>query len=768
MGLVVVVALGVSLLSSRPVIWAAPGMDPLRQTVPTRTPTSAPGTPTNPSPTKEVVEDTPTPVPPAATYTLAAELTPSATVAPAPSLTATSAAAMSPTVGPASATPTPLWDFGDAPDPTYSSLLSRDGARHSAVDFEWLGEAVDQEQDSRQIDHDLHDDGVAMGKLMTCTQASFEVRVTTRSRNVSEHPYDGEHLLYLNVLVDWDGDGSWAGRVSCPEGLVASEWAARNLPIDVSAWPDGATSALVPLQLSTGPRAGETWARFTLSYGEVISGDDWDGRGAFTFGETEDYLVTVSLSSGPTVEEAGGPSVATGSLTPAPVAEEGLIMGTEPWQGVLCFGAGVVLALALVAVVIAANRRNWRILTGGLILMGLLLVGASLYYGWDVSRLLLDTQQRSPTAPPTPRERLIPTVTQTEAVATQAAGSTPGFFSTASRELTVTPTAMASETETQRPTPTLRSVVATPAPAAMAVTDRFGFGVAISPISRYAVDQLHAGWYVNWRTDLHPARPGGMEFAHMIRVQGSSYHPRGQDLEQVIQSNPGSLWIVGNEPDVVWQDNATPVEYATVYHEVYGLLKTIDPTCQVAIGGVSQATPLRLQYLDMILDAYRDLYGEMIPVDVWNVHAFILREERGSWGVEIPPGISVDQGRRFEIDDHDDMTIFHQQIVAFRRWMKEKGERNKPLIVSEYGILMPEDYGFPSERVREFMYATFDYFMTATDHSLGYPADGDRLVQRWAWYSLSDTNYATGNLFDPDTGLITPLGLAYGSYTSSH
>ncbi|NIN69719.1 MAG: hypothetical protein GTO63_34555, partial [Anaerolineae bacterium] len=100
--------------------------------------------------------------------------------------------------------------------------------------------------------------------------------------------------------------------------------------------------------------------------------------------------------------------------------------------------------------------------------------------------------------------------------------------------------------------------------------------------------------------------------------------------------------------------------------------------------------------------------------------------------------------------------------------MKERGERNKPLIVSEYGILMPEEYGFPYEKVREFMYGTFDYFMTATDQALGYPADGNRLVQRWAWYSLSDTNYPTGNLFDPDTGLITPLGLAYGSYTSSH
>ena len=290
----------------------------------------------------------------------------------------------------------------------------------------------------------------------------------------------------------------------------------------------------------------------------------------------------------------------------------------------------------------------------------------------------------------------------------------------------------------------------------------------MGPISRYAVDQLRAGWYVNWRTDLNPARPEGMEFVQMIRVRGSSFSPSGEELESIIQTNPGSLWLIGNEPDVVWQDNATPSEYAQVYHEAHSLLKSIDPTCKVAIAGVSQITPLRLQYLDMILDSYQDLYGEMIPVDVWNVHGFILGEERGSWGVDIPPGMSVDQGRLLELDDHDNMDTFREQIVAFRRWMKDKGERNKPLIVSEYGILMPEDYGFPSERVRDFMYATFDYLKRATDLSLGYPADGNRLVQRWAWYSLSDTVYPTGNLFDPDTGLITPLGLAYGSYTSAH
>jgi len=120
----------------------------------------------------------------------------------------------------------------------------------------------------------------------------------------------------------------------------------------------------------------------------------------------------------------------------------------------------------------------------------------------------------------------------------------------------------------------------------------------------------------------------------------------------------------------------------------------------------------------------------------------------------------------YEIGDHDDLEIFEQQVFAFRRWMKANGEREKPLIISEYGILMPADYGFDQRRVRDFMYATFDFFLTAADDELGYGADGNRLVQRWAWYSLSDRTYATGNLFDPDTQQITPLGLAYADYIS--
>ena len=65
------------------------------------------------------------------------------------------------------------------------------------------------------------------------------------------------------------------------------------------------------------------------------------------------------------------------------------------------------------------------------------------------------------------------------------------------------------------------------------------------------------------------------------------------------------------------------------------------------------------------------------------------------------------------IVDHNDMTIFRRQIIDFRRWMAQRGLRDKPLIVTEYGILMPASYGFPPEVVSSFLVNTFDFFLTA-------------------------------------------------------
>jgi len=315
-------------------------------------------------------------------------------------------------------------------------------------------------------------------------------------------------------------------------------------------------------------------------------------------------------------------------------------------------------------------------------------------------------------------------------------------------------------------TPASPQAEGTTIPQEPAGRERFGAGVALAPITDYPVEQLGIGWYLNWGVRLSPAQPDGADFWQMVRVSEEGFVPDAETIRAAAIANPGSFWLIGNEPDVRWQDNTTPEHYAVQYHDLYGILKSADATCQVVIGGVSQPTPLRLAYLDRVLSSYETRYGEPMPVDVWNVHNFILREERNSWGVGIPPGMDAEAGTLYEIEDHDDMTIFGEQLVAFRRWMSEHGQRDKPLVISEYGILMPEDYGFGLDRVREFMEATFDVFLTTKDEATGYSDDDNRLVQWWCWYSLAapDDYYPTGNLFDPETRLLTPLGAAFAAY----
>jgi hypothetical protein len=337
-----------------------------------------------------------------------------------------------------------------------------------------------------------------------------------------------------------------------------------------------------------------------------------------------------------------------------------------------------------------------------------------------------------------------------------------------------TPSTMA--TEEQPPEPATRTPTAGTAappftppapPGGSLYTLRQRVGVCGAASARDTAGRLGFGWYLDWQAGPDRYRSATVEYVPMIRLGEGGIRPGGEALLAAVDAMPGALWLIGNEPDVKWQDSVTPEAYAEAYHDLYALLKARDPTCRVAIGGVSQPTPLRLRYLERILDAYQARYGEPMPVDVWNVHNFVLREERDSWGVDIPPGMGAQTGALREIADHDDVAIFRQQIVDFRRWMAQQGQQDKALIVSEYGILMPAEYGFPVERVTDFMIRTFEFLRTATDPALGYPADGYRLVQRWCWFSTLDDRYPTGNLVEADGGALTPLGEAFRGYLLS-
>ena len=308
--------------------------------------------------------------------------------------------------------------------------------------------------------------------------------------------------------------------------------------------------------------------------------------------------------------------------------------------------------------------------------------------------------------------------------------------------------------------------------------DRFGFDVSGS-LSGYDVAQLGAGWYSNWGASLSPAHPDGLTYVQLIRFHAGAnpydpaqvtVKPSREVIAQIAAEHPGSLWFMSNEPDSVYQgDPIYPDVYAHVYHDFYTYIKELDPAALIANGGIVQPTPCRLEYLDIVWDTYQQTYGESMPVDVWNTHAFILREVYNSWGASTPPGVDPSCAMDYPVDDGDNIDVFWGNIRAMREWMKAKGYQDRPLIVSEYGVLWPEWFApqFTPQRVSHFMTQTFDLFLYEMDLDIGYPADDYRLVQAWAWYSLSDDRLYNGYLFYSDSKELSPMGQAHADYTAA-
>jgi hypothetical protein len=294
---------------------------------------------------------------------------------------------------------------------------------------------------------------------------------------------------------------------------------------------------------------------------------------------------------------------------------------------------------------------------------------------------------------------------------------------------------------------------------------RFGVGVPNTVAEAEWVARTGAGWWYDWR--MRPNLGGSRgEYWQMIRLWNCVLNPAVEVFVAEAKRRPGQTWIISNEPDVVEQDNVTPECLADLYHQAYTALKAADPRAKVAMGGVVQASPLRLKYLDRTLSYYQTTYGAPLPVDIWTMHAYILREEIGNWGAGVPTGFTETTGWLIEPGDHGDLDRFKSQLVDFRTWLADHGYADKPLVITEYGILLPADYGFTADRVQAYMLGSFDILLQTTDPELGLAADGYHLVQRWAWFSMSYDLFPTSNLYAPESKTLTPLGQAFRNYVS--
>jgi hypothetical protein len=121
-------------------------------------------------------------------------------------------------------------------------------------------------------------------------------------------------------------------------------------------------------------------------------------------------------------------------------------------------------------------------------------------------------------------------------------------------------------------------------------------------------------------------------------------------------------------------------------------------------------------------------------------------------------------GELFEIRDHADLSIFEKHLADFRSWMAQRGYQNTPLAVTEFGILLPADYGFEPHVVANFLLGAAEIMNQATSKT-GYPADEYRLVQWWFWFSVyNEVDFPSSNLYNPDTDQLTQAGKNFSHY----
>jgi hypothetical protein len=350
---------------------------------------------------------------------------------------------------------------------------------------------------------------------------------------------------------------------------------------------------------------------------------------------------------------------------------------------------------------------------------------------------------------------------------------------------------------------------------------RYGAASDIPGEQTEIIPQLGAGWYLTFHT-YPPAPPpsNGADFAHMLGVNqvkdGCVYKPEYKispalngTFADYIRNNPGDLWIVGNEVDrgpnpdedptkcEPVQGDTYPEIYAKAYHDAYTFIKSNDPTAQVGNSGLVEITPGRLQYLDTVWDTYLQEYGMPMQVDAWIMHLYVLPELQSDGqpnGIaNVALGSDATIGKRgsggnpqacsdpdvYCFAEHDNLSVFAEQVRDMRTWMAQHGQRQKPLLITEYSILYPyvlegglcefliDENGecFTPTRVSEFMTATFDYLNSATDPTLGYSLDNNRLVQQWLWFAINYTGAGgSSNLVESDLTTFTMTGNTFKNY----
>lgn len=231
----------------------------------------------------------------------------------------------------------------------------------------------------------------------------------------------------------------------------------------------------------------------------------------------------------------------------------------------------------------------------------------------------------------------------------------------------------------------------------------------------YKSRSLGATWYYGWYTDgNYKAKRGpnfDLEYVPMIRgngqnADGSYSFDEINWYKTLAKNNPGSYWLIFNEPDYYNQDNISPEIQARRYKQLRTEIKspTGDPTAKFIVGGFFDYANWR-GWAEAFRAAYRAQNNGVNPVyEGWHAHIYTCGNV-----------YNPDQWRWY--------------ITTFRNWINSNG--GGELWLTEFGCL---DY---------------DYSRIITDQ-LDWMENYDG-IQRYAWFAAISkelgSTFGGGDLF---------------------
>jgi len=256
----------------------------------------------------------------------------------------------------------------------------------------------------------------------------------------------------------------------------------------------------------------------------------------------------------------------------------------------------------------------------------------------------------------------------------------------------------------------------------------FGVDVGDVPVTSAQLDALGPVWFMDYNWDT--PNLAGHSRLYVIR----SWEVRADQgaIPSAMRASGSAWWSLGNEPNDPNQDNVSPEAYAELYHVFEGWAAQAGQ-CHILPAGIANAD---WNWAESFREAYRQKYGGYPRVDGWNIHNYILEQGLNSY----------------------DLAEFQRRILAFDRWTETIGDGQKPLFLTEFGVLYgngccnrPVD---PPDKIIAFMHDT-----------VGWLADSN-VVTCWAWFA-SDANPYNGSLLTPD-GQLNDLGAAYRDLVLKH